>query len=121
MSVPCKLERSLLSHEEYETIRLTHHPAIYHVDIAELEAMVPLSDPPKTDPLKAELDGKPVLLLSGQNDPIVPASNSGQLAALLLDAGARVDHRVLPAGHQLSQADVTLARNWIGSVEAKAA
>jgi len=27
MSVPCKFERSLLSHEEYETMRLTHHPA----------------------------------------------------------------------------------------------
>ena len=41
MSVPCKYERSLLSHEEYETIRLTHHPAIYDVEVAELEAMRP--------------------------------------------------------------------------------
>jgi hypothetical protein len=39
MSVSCKFERSLLSHEEYETIRLTHHPAIYDVEVAELEAM----------------------------------------------------------------------------------
>jgi phospholipase/carboxylesterase len=39
----------------------------------------------------------------------------------LSEAGARVDHKVLPAGHQLSQADVTLARNWIGSVDAEAA
>lgn len=81
-----------------------------------LRAMVPLSDP-----LKAELGGKQVLLLSGQSDPIVPASNSARLAALLSEAGARVDHKVLPAGHQLSQADVTLARNWIGNVDAKAA
>jgi hypothetical protein len=41
MSAPCKFERSLLSHEEYETIRLTHHPAIYDVEMAELEAMRP--------------------------------------------------------------------------------
>jgi hypothetical protein len=41
MSVPCKLERSLLSHDEYETIRLTHHPAIYDVEVTELEAMRP--------------------------------------------------------------------------------
>jgi len=41
MPVPCKFERSLLSHEEYETIRLTHHPAIYDVGLAELEAMRP--------------------------------------------------------------------------------
>lgn len=81
-----------------------------------LRAMVPLSDPPK-----AELDGKQVLLLSGQSDPIVPARNSAKLAALLSEADARVEHKVLPAGHQLSQADVTLARNWIGNVNAKAA
>jgi hypothetical protein len=41
MSVPCKSERSLLSHEEYEIIRLTHHPAIYDVEAAELEALRP--------------------------------------------------------------------------------
>ncbi len=81
-----------------------------------LRAMVPLSDPPKV-----ELGNKPVLLLSGQGDPIVPASNSAQLAALLSEAGARVTHKVLPAGHQLSQADVALARDWIGNVDAKAA
>lgn len=81
-----------------------------------LRAMVPLSDPPK-----AALDGKPVLLLSGQADPIVPASNSARLAALLSQAGASVTHKVLPAGHQLSQADVTLARDWIGNVAAEAA
>ncbi len=41
MSAPCKFERSLLSHEEYETIRLTHHPVIYDVEVAELETMRP--------------------------------------------------------------------------------
>jgi len=81
-----------------------------------LRAMVPLSDPPKP-----ELGGKPVLLLSGQTDPIVPARNSARLAALLSEAGASVEHKVLPAGHQLSQADVTLARGWIGNITAKAA
>ncbi len=81
-----------------------------------LRAMVPLSDPPNAD-----LAGKPVLLLSGQADPIVPASNSARLTTLLSEAGARVTHKVLPAGHQLSQADVTLARDWIGNVAAEAA
>ncbi len=32
MSVQCKFERSLLSHEEYETVHVTHHPAIHGVD-----------------------------------------------------------------------------------------
>ncbi|KJC41172.1 hydrolase [Bradyrhizobium sp. LTSP849] len=80
-----------------------------------LRAMVPLSDSPKAD-----LAGKPVLLLSGQADPIVPASNSAHLAALLSQAGASVTRKVLPAGHQLSQADVTLARDWISNVAAEA-
>jgi hypothetical protein len=39
MSVPCKFERSILSHDEYETIRFTHHPTIYEVEPAELEAI----------------------------------------------------------------------------------
>ena len=81
-----------------------------------LRAMVPLSDPPTAD-----LAGKPILLLSGQTDPIVPPGNSAKLAALLAQAGASVTHRVLPAGHQLSQADVTLARDWIGNIAAEAA
>lgn len=39
MSVPCKSERSLLSHDEYETVRLTHHPAVYDLDGKELQAV----------------------------------------------------------------------------------
>ena len=85
-----------------------------------LRAMVPLSDLSKND-RAAELGGKPVLLLSGQADPIVPGSNATRLAALLSDAGAHVEHKVLPAGHPLSQAAVTLARNWIGKAAAQAA
>jgi phospholipase/carboxylesterase len=75
-----------------------------------LRAMVPLSKPPAAD-----LTGTPVLMLSGASDPIVPADNAAKLAAQLSDAGAEVTHRILPAGHQLSQADLTLARDWIAS------
>jgi hypothetical protein len=38
VSVPCKFERSLLSQDEYMTVRLTHHPAIYELDPAELQS-----------------------------------------------------------------------------------
>lgn len=81
-----------------------------------LRAMVPLSDPPKV-----RLDGKPVLILSGQADPIVPAVNASRLSTMLSDAGAKVIHKMLPAGHQLSQADITLARDWIAGVDARVA
>ena len=39
MSVSCKFERSLLSHEEHETIRVTHHPAIYEHDAEGLKTL----------------------------------------------------------------------------------
>jgi len=76
-----------------------------------LRAMVPLSKPPAAD-----LKGTPVLMLSGVSDPIVPADNAARLAAQLSGAGAEVTHRILPAGHQLSQADVTRARDWIAGL-----
>jgi hypothetical protein len=39
MSVSCKFERSLLSHEEHETVRVTHHPAIYEQGAEGLQAL----------------------------------------------------------------------------------
>src|SRR5215213_5506917 len=73
-----------------------------------LRAMVPLKEVPDPD-----LDGKPVLILSGAMDPIVPAENATRLAAILNGAGASVDHRTLPAGHGLTQADVSIAKTWL--------
>jgi phospholipase/carboxylesterase len=77
-----------------------------------LRAMVPLSQAPHAD-----LRGKRVLIVSGKRDPIIPASNSAQLAALLTTAGANVQHPILPAGHQLSQADLTIGQEWMGAVK----
>ena len=73
-----------------------------------LRAMVPLATPPAAD-----LAGKPVLILSGAMDPIVPAENAARLAAMLEAAGALVDHRTLPASHGLSQADLGLTKSWL--------
>jgi hypothetical protein len=39
MSMPCKSERSQLSHEEFEMVRVTHHPAIYGLAPDELRAV----------------------------------------------------------------------------------
>jgi phospholipase/carboxylesterase len=77
-----------------------------------LRAMVPLAGGPE-----ARLDGKPVLLLSGSMDPIIPAANSGRLATALEGAGAAVTHRTLPSGHELSQADIGAARSWLTAIE----
>jgi phospholipase/carboxylesterase len=71
-------------------------------------AMVPLSVPPEPD-----LAGKEVLIVSGAQDPIIPASNAGRLAEQLREAGAAVEHRTLPTGHGLTNADVELAQRWM--------
>jgi len=39
MSLPCKSERSRLSHDEFELVRLTHHPAIYERTSDELKTL----------------------------------------------------------------------------------
>jgi phospholipase/carboxylesterase len=70
-----------------------------------LRAMAPLAEPPKPD-----LSGVPVLIISGLNDPIAPRSSAEKLAATLAAAGARVERDDLPAGHGLTQADVTRAK-----------
>jgi hypothetical protein len=39
MSVTRKVERSLLSHDEFEAVRATHHPAIYDLTGKDLQAL----------------------------------------------------------------------------------
>jgi hypothetical protein len=39
MAISCKLERSLVSHEEYGVIRASHHPEIYTLDLSGLEKL----------------------------------------------------------------------------------
>ncbi|TXN21077.1 alpha/beta hydrolase [Methylobacterium sp. WL9] len=73
-----------------------------------LRAMVPLAEPPAAD-----LGGRPVLILSGAADPIVPEESARRLAGQLGRAGAEVEHAVLPAGHGLTQSDVARAEAWM--------
>jgi phospholipase/carboxylesterase len=80
-----------------------------------LRAMVPLRAVPPAD-----LREKAVLIVSGQLDPIIPADNSASLAAMLKSAGADVQQSVLPIGHGLSQADVTVGRAWMDTVRVPA-
>jgi len=71
-------------------------------------AMVPLS--PDTKP---ELGSTRIFLGAGAHDPIVPASNTRELADLFRSAGADVTIRFFQTGHQLSAADVDAAREWL--------
>jgi phospholipase/carboxylesterase len=79
-----------------------------------LRAMVPLASSKPNDGLA----GKAALIVSGARDPIAPPANAARLKAMLERAGAQVDHRVPAAAHELSQADVSLAREWLRAHEA---
>ncbi|SDB63585.1 alpha/beta hydrolase [Belnapia rosea] len=89
---------------------LLRHPGLVRGAVL-LRAMAPFREAPA-----ARLDGTSVLMLSGTADPIVPEENSKRLAALLAADGATVRHHELPAGHGLSQLDVTLTREWIAGL-----
>jgi hypothetical protein len=39
MSIPCKFERSILSHEENEIVLRSHHPLIYDAQLGELKEL----------------------------------------------------------------------------------
>ncbi len=54
-----------------------------------------------------------VLMLSGASDPIVPSQSALALAEGLKAAGATVEHRVVQAGHGITQEDVVFAKSWL--------
>ncbi len=73
-----------------------------------LRAMVPLM--PTNSPV---LDGTRILLASGISDSILPIDNARRLAAMFREAGAEVTHREINAGHQLTAAELEIARLWL--------
>jgi phospholipase/carboxylesterase len=79
-----------------------------------LRAMAPL----QSSGAAGGLEGKAVLIASGARDPIATPANAARLKAMLEQAGAQVDHRIVPGGHELSRDDVDLARTWLQAQEA---
>jgi phospholipase/carboxylesterase len=73
-----------------------------------MRPMLPFDPRPLPD-----LAGKPVLILSGAQDPLAPEEQAGLLAALLGEAGADVAYEVVPGGHGLTGFDLQLAASWL--------
>jgi len=82
-------------------------PEIFSAAIL-FRAMVPLI--PENQP---DLSSVRVLIGAGAIDPIVPASETKQLAELLRGAGADVTIRFFQGGHELTNEDVDAARAWL--------
>lgn len=56
---------------------------------------------------------RPVLILSGEEDPIVATDEVAELADILREANAEVTLNWETAGHTLSQGDVLMAFDWM--------
>ncbi|WP_291298599.1 alpha/beta hydrolase [Elioraea sp.] len=83
------------------------HPDVLDAAVL-LRPMVPLVPAALPD-----LAGRRVLALNGMADPIATPAIGARIVALLRDAGADVDARMLPAGHGLTQADVDAAAAFL--------
>ena len=73
-------------------------------------AMVPLMPPAQPD-----LSSVRVWIGAGDQDPIIPTSESQRLAELLRGSGAHVTVRFFNAGHNLTNDEIEAARDWLKS------
>jgi phospholipase/carboxylesterase len=69
--------------------------------------------PPFIPAEPVDLERKPVLMLSGERDPIVQRDQVMQLANLLRDSHADLTLHWGEAGHNLAEDDVSVARDWL--------
>ena len=76
-----------------------------------IRAMVPLV------PARApSLSAKPVIMIEGAADPLIPRANAEQLASMLREGGAGVTLHWEPSGHGLTPTDVAVARRWYAAL-----
>ncbi|MCX7848864.1 alpha/beta hydrolase [Thermus sp.] len=85
---------------------LFHHPSLLDGALL-LRPMEPFGAP------YPPLPGKPILVLAGLRDPLVPQEAFQALLGRLQEAGARVQAHLLPTGHALVQGEMALAQAWL--------
>jgi phospholipase/carboxylesterase len=73
-----------------------------------IRPMLPFDPRPLPD-----LEGLPVLILTGMEDTLIPHDQPVLLAALLGEAGANATFEMVPGGHGLTAQDVSLATSWL--------
>src|SRR5262245_5312422 len=74
-----------------------------------LRPMVPLIPDELPD-----LDGVRIWIAGGKQDTIIPRASTERLAEMLSSAGAEVTARFFEAGHGLTNAELVLAKRWLG-------
>ncbi len=72
----------------------------------------PVENPPM-------MEGVHVLILSGEDDELIPLEQAIALVPVFEASGALVKHEVLPAGHSITEEDVERTRQWVASIRNK--
>ncbi|CAN5604568.1 alpha/beta hydrolase [soil metagenome] len=75
-----------------------------------LAPMVPLQ--PESLPM---LEGKPILMVCGERDPIVPRSNAQALATMFETAGADLTLHWHPGGHSFGPQERNVVSSWLAT------
>ena len=75
-----------------------------------LRAMAPLKLSPVVD-----LASKPILLISGEQDTMIPRVAADRLATQLQDSGANFNHQIVNAGHGLTQFHLAITSQWLAN------
>ncbi|MDP9054195.1 MAG: alpha/beta hydrolase [Acidobacteriota bacterium] len=65
-----------------------------------------------TPAILPQLKGAPVVISAGQTDHVILAADAQRLGRLMSEAGATVDFVLQNAGHDLTPADFSLAKQW---------
>lgn len=89
---------------------LLHRPDAFDAAVL-LAPMVPFE--PTQLP---NLEGKPVLMVCGENDAMVPRMNALALASMLETAGAQLDVHWHPGGHGLGPTELNVTSAWLAKV-----
>jgi phospholipase/carboxylesterase len=76
-----------------------------------LRAMVPF-EPSEL----LRLPATPILLLSGNADPMIPLQSAIRLADLLKASGGMVTHRTVRSGHSLTENEFVVLSEWLNEV-----
>ena len=63
-----------------------------------------------------DLAHTPIFISAGRLDPIVPISQTEQLAMLLRESGADVTTNLHNGGHAITREDVRIAQNWLSKL-----
>ena len=73
-----------------------------------LRSMAPFKIIPTVD-----LNQKPILLLNGSQDQIIPPTATNQLVTTLKNSNAKLTHENLSTGHSFTEADITFTTKFL--------